>query len=240
MVYSIGMDFLKILLSTLIIALITALVFIGLYFLFPSVAESQFGVSVNYAPERIPPVSMNERLAAERAEAEAAEAENAVRAVPGTEAVPPMHAEPVTEVTAAVPGAGPAAEETTDVMTESAEPPRTEPETAEKPAEKTETAPLPELNEGGLKVKKFMESAKVQIVLSFLPDSVDASAVKNPDEWNAHDIEQINKIGAYIEEHGIDLYDSIRLGNITKILNTKKLPDDLAGLLDFIQREVEF
>ena len=221
MVYSGSMDFLKILISTLVIALITALVFLALYFVFPSVAEAQFGVSVDYAPERMPSASLNGKLAAERNKADAADKSSEVV----TGEVMEKHVD------------------RTVVQEEKKE----ESVKKEAPAVQVKEAPSagkeePQvaLSKGGEMIKDFMESTKMQVILSFLPDSVDTGALKSPDEWSDHDREQINKIGDYIVEHDIDIAAETKISNILKIVNSKEVPEHLQGLLDFVQNEVQF
>ena len=235
------MDFLKILISTLVIALITALVFLALYFVFPSVAEAQFGVSVNYAPERVPSSSLNGKLAAERDKADAKEAPpSEPREEITVESTVEGIVEKVTEVMA------PKEEKKEEAPAAPEEVKKEEPKAETKPEAKAEAKaeikaePAVALTEGGKQIKDFMESTKMQVILSFLPDSVDAGALKKPSEWSDHDREQINKIGDYIIEHGIDIAKETKISNILKIVNSKEVPAHLQGLLDFVQNEVKF
>lgn len=208
-------DTLKIFFSTIILVLITSIVFFALYFLFPAVSEQAFGIS--YRSSKEAPVETLNRILEESApvgpsDAMSGEAASVV-VVDGDGDVSDLPAD-AGDVVSDVPSeAGPAVVETV-----------------------VEEEPLPPVTSSGEEVLAFFDTAKGRTLAGAagMIGGLDIDISGMADTIGGRKL--VNTVGEYLEKTGQSMDDIFSNKAIMSAL-TGKIDEKVAGLLSYLEEE---
>lgn len=208
-------DTLKIFFSTIILVLITSIVFFALYFLFPAVSEQAFGIS--YRSSKEAPVETLNRILEETAPDRAADET------------------PVGTVSVAVP-AGSADASATPVADEAAfaDGPSADPVAVAAEPDLEES--IPPVTSSGEEVLAFFDTAKGRTLVGAagMIGGLDLDMAAMADTMGGRNL--VNTVGEYLEKTGQSMDDIFSNKAIMSAL-TGKVDEKVAGLLSYLEEE---